>query len=281
MATSKSGKKINDLLKKLRQRANWVRIETIKIHKTAAETRLASSLSAVEIFTVLYYGKLIRFDPDDVNSEERDRFIISKGHGAISFYPILADCGYFPKTELLKVCKEGSFLGGIPDSIIPGFETINGSLGHGLGVGCGVALALKRKGRKEKVFVLMGDGELYEGSVWEAVMFAGEHGLDNLILIVDNNKVCMLDYCRKILDLTPISSKFNVFKWDAKEVDGHNIKQLYDSLGAFKKSSNGRPKVLIANTIKGKGVKRLETDALSHIKNLSADEADTLIAELE
>ena len=281
MATFKDKKKANNLFKRLEQRANWVRIETIKIHKAAAETRLASSLSAVEIFTVLYYGKLIKFDSKNINSEKRDRFIISKGHGAISFYPILADCGYFPKEELLKVCKEGSFLGGIPDSIIPGFETINGSLGHGLGVGCGMALALKRKRRKEKVFVLMGDGELYEGSVWEAVMFAGEHRLDNLILIVDNNKVCMLDYCRKILDLAPLCDKFKVFKWNVKEIDGHNVRQLYNSLVAFKKSSNGRPKVLIANTVKGKGVSRLETDSLSHIKNLSAGEADLLIADLE
>lgn len=277
----KDKKKTNNLFKRLQLRANWVRIETIKIHKSAPETRLASSLSAVEIFTVLYYGKLIKFDPKNINSEKRDRFIISKGHGAISFYPILADCGYFHKEELLKVCKESSFLGGIPDSIIPGFETINGSLGHGLGVGCGMALALKRKKRKEKVFVLMGDGELYEGSVWEAVMFAVEHRLDNLILIVDNNKICMLDYCRKILDLTPLCDKFKVFKWNVKEIDGHNVSQLCNSLGTFKKSANGRPKVLIANTIKGKGVPRLESDSLSHIKNLLPEEADLLIADLE
>lgn len=281
MAMLKDKKKTNSLFNMLEQRANWVRIETIKIHKVAAETRLASSLSAVEIFTVLYYGKLIKFDSRNINSEKRDRFIISKGHGAISFYPILADCGYFPKEELSKVCKDGSFLGGIPDSMIPGFETINGSLGHGLGVGCGMALALKRKRRKERVFVLIGDGELYEGSVWEAVMFAGEHMLDNLVLIVDNNKVCMLDYCRKILDLTPLRDKFKVFKWNVKEIDGHNVRQLYNSLVTFKKSANGRPKVLIANTVKGKGVPRLETDSLSHIKNLSTDEADLLIADLE
>ncbi len=280
MAMSKDKKITNDLFDRLKQRANWVRIETIKIHKTAPETRLASSLSAVEILTVLYYGKLIKFNPKVINSEKRDRFIISKGHGAISFYPILADCGYFHEEELLKVCKEGSILGSIPDSIIPGFETINGSLGYGLGVGCGLAVALKRKKRKEKVFVLMGDGELYEGSVWEAVMFAGEHKLDNLILIVDNNKVCMLDYCEKILDLTPLCDKFKVFKWDVKEINGHNVRQLYNSLETFKKSVNNRPKVLIANTIKGKGVPRLETDPLSHIKNLSADEADLLIASL-
>lgn len=269
------------LFDKLKSRANWVRIETLKIHKIASETRIASSLSAVEIFTVLYYGKIIRFNSKDIHSKSRDRFIISKGHGAISFYPILADCGYFPKEELLKVCKEGSILGGIPDSIIPGFETINGSLGHGLGVGCGIALGLKRKKRKENVFVLMGDGELNEGAVWEAVMFAAEHKLDNLILIIDNNKVSMLDFCRKILDLSPLCEKFRAFKWVVKEIDGHDVSELYHSLETFKKTADSRPKVLIANTTKGKGVPRLETDSLSHIKNLSADEVDSLIAGLE
>jgi len=277
----KNRKNVMSFFDRLQRRANWVRIETLKIHKIAPETRLASSLSAVEIFTTLYYGNIIKFNSKDIHAENRDRLIISKGHGSISFYPILADCGYFPKEELLKVCKEGTFLGGIPDSIIPGYETINGSLGHGLGVGCGMALALKRKKRKEKIIVLVGDGELYEGSVWEAVMFAAEHKLDNVILIVDNNKVCMLDYCHKILDLAPLADKFKTFKWDVKEVNGHNVRQLYNALTTFKKSGNSRPKVLIANTVKGKGVQRLEKDSLSHIKNLTADEADILIKGLQ
>lgn len=165
-----------DFTRYLKDKALRIRKETLNIHRTSQETRIASSLSCVEILTVLYYGKILNFKSSEPNWENRDRFIISKGHGAISLYPILADVGYFSRSELANVGKEGSFLGGIPDYIIPGFETTNGSLGHGLGVACGVSLALKRKKRKEKVFVLMGDGELYEGSVWEAVMFAGEHG---------------------------------------------------------------------------------------------------------
>lgn len=267
-------------LKFLKEKSGWVRKETLKIHKVARETRLASSLSAVEIFTVLYYGKIISFDSKDVSWEGRDRFIISKGHGAISFYPVLADLGFFPKKYLDNVCKAGCILGGIPDAIIPGFETVNGSLGHGLGVGCGMALGLKRKKRKEKVFVLVGDGELYEGSIWEAVMFAAEHELDNLILIVDDNKACMLDYCKNIIDLTPIDKKFRVFGWVTKKVNGHDVWELYKSLSYFKDNGNNRPKVLIANTVKGKGVARLEKDSLSHVKNLSADEVDTLVSEL-
>ena len=267
----------------LKDKALWVRRETLNIHRIAQETRLASSLSAVEIYVVLFYGGIIAFDPKNTRWENRDRFIISKGHGSISFYPILADLGYFAMDELKRVCKEGSFLGGIPDTIIPGYETINGSLGHGLGVACGVALGLKRKKRTEKVFVLIGDGELYEGAVWEAVMFAGEHKLDNLILIVDNNKICMLDYCKNIIDLSPLEEKFKTFNWIVEEVDGHDVSQLYASLKRLKEdksSARGGPKLLIANTIKGKGVPTLERDSLSHIKNIPPEEIDRVIEEL-
>ena len=270
----------NNMIEFLKDKALWVRKETLNIHRIAQETRLASSLSCVEILVVLHYGKILSFNPANIKWEERDRFIISKGHGAISFYPILADLGYFSKEELSRVCKEGSFLGGIPDCIIPGFETTNGSLGHGLGVACGMALALERKNRNEKVFVLIGDGELYEGSIWEAVMFAGEHKLDNLILIIDNNKVCMLDYCKNILDLEPLNEKFKVFKWDVEAVNGHDVNQIYNTLMNLKEERNKRPKILIANTIKGKGVPSLETDPLSHIKVLKEKEIDTAIAGL-
>lgn len=265
----------------LKEKALWVRKETLNIHKIAQDTRLASSLSAVEIFVALYYGKILAFAPKDTRLEERDRFIISKGHGSISLYPILADLGFYDMKELERVCKEGSFLGGIPDTMIPGYETINGSLGHGPGVGCGIALALKRRKRSEKVFVLLGDGELCEGSVWEAVMFAGEHKLGNLILIIDNNKVSMLDYCRNILDLNPLGDKFKMFKWAVKTVDGHNIGQLHNSLKRVKEDNNDKPKLLIANTVKGKGVPSLENDPLSHIKNIKPEEIDKVIEGLK
>ncbi len=265
----------------LKDKALWVRRETLNIHRIAQETRLASSLSAVEIYVVLFYGGIIAFDPKNTRWENRDRFIISKGHGSVSFYPILADLGYFAMDELKRVCKEGSFLGGIPDTIIPGYETINGSLGHGLGVACGVALGLKQKKRTEKVFVLLGDGELYEGAVWEAIMFAGEHRLDNLILIIDNNKACMLDYCKNVIDLEPLNEKFRTFKWLVERIDGHDISQVYISLKKLKEDTIEKPRLLIANTVKGKGVPRLETDPLSHIKNIPPEEIGRVIEELK
>lgn len=265
----------------LKEKALWVRRETLKIHKIAPGTRIASSLSDVEIFVVLYYGKLLKLDSKNIHWESRDRFIISKGHGAISLYPILADFGFFDKKELQKVCQKNSFLGGIPDIIIPGFETTNGSLGHGLGVASGISLALKRKNSKSKVFVLLGDGELFEGSVWESIMFTAEHKLDNLIVIVDNNKISMLDYCKNIIDLSPLEEKFKIFNWNVKTVDGHNIEELYNSLRAFKKDEGKQPKVLIANTVKGKGVSQLEKDPLCHIKSLNAHDVTLAIKELE
>ncbi|MBS3909172.1 MAG: transketolase [Actinobacteria bacterium] len=273
--------KSEELISFLKEKATWVRKETLNIHRIAQETRVASSLSPVEIFVVLYYGKIINHDPRDILWENRDRFIISKGHGSISFYPILADLGYFDKQELSRVCKEGSILGGIPDPIIPGYESINGSLGHGLGVACGVTLALKSKNGNEKVFVLLGDGELYEGSVWEAVMFAGEHKLDNLIAIIDSNKACMLDLCANIIDLEPLDEKFEVYGWKVKRVDGHDIGCLYDALIELKEDKSNKPKLLIADTIKGKCVPSLEKDPLSHIRSLREEEIDLIIAGLK
>jgi len=270
-----------DTVSFLKEKSRWVRKETLNIHGIAPGTRLASSLSDVEIFTALYYGGILKFDPKNINWEGRDRFIISKGHGAISLYPILADFNFFDKNELLKVSQKESLLGDIPDNRIPGFETINGALGHGLGVACGVALALKRKNSDSKVFVLMGDGELYEGAVWEAVMFAGQHKLNNLILIVDNNKISMLDYCKNIIDLEPLEEKFSVFKWKTARVDGHNVGEVYNSLKNLKEEKNDSPKLLIADTIKGKGVPKLENDVLCHIRALKKEEVAEIIEKLE
>ncbi|MBU1086245.1 MAG: transketolase [Candidatus Omnitrophica bacterium] len=258
-----------------------VKKETLQLHLLAPETRIASSLSCVEIFVVLFYGNILKYKPDDLQWEQRDRFIISKGHGAISLYPILADVGYFDRAELPKIGTKDSFLGGIPDPIIPGFETVNGSLGHGLGVACGIALGLRRKKCSESVFVLAGDGELSEGSVWEAVMFAGHNKLDNLVLIVDNNKIGMLDYCENINDLCPLVEKFKAFRWHAEEVDGHDIEKLYASLERLKNLRSSKPKMLVAQTIKGNGVSFLENDPLCHIRTLTKEEVSSAIKEIK
>jgi len=261
----------------LKDKVRHVRRETLLLHRRAPETRVASSLSCVEILVALYYGGILKFNPEWPQWEGRDRFVVSKGHGSISLYPILADLNFFPASELEKIGQSGSFLGSIPDPVIPGYETINGSLGHGLGVGCGMAVGLKRKKSSSQVFVLVGDGELYEGSNWEAIMFAAHHRLDNLTLIVDHNKISMLDFCAEIMDHSPLDEKFKSFGWVTEDVDGHDIKQVNAALSEFKDIHNGQPKVIIAHTIKGKGGGALENDKLSHIKSLTHAQIDILL----
>ena len=273
-----TGKGKKDFVAELRRQAWRVRRETLRLHKLAPETRVASSLSDVELFVALYYGGLIKFNPLNPRDESRDRVIVSKGHGGISLYPILADLGFFDKSELDRIGKTGSLLSGIPDNI-PGFETINGSLGHGLGVGCGMALALKRKGSAANVVVIVGDGELFEGAVWEAVMFAGHHRLDNLVLIVDRNKTSMLGRTREILDLSPLTVKFQSFGWAAGVTDGHDMGKVHGSLGRIIPARGGKSKVLIAETVKGKGVPLLENDALCHIRTLTPEQVDAMMEE--
>lgn len=260
--------------------ARRVWAETLRLHRLAPETRVASSLSAVEIFTVLYYGGVLAHNGANPRWEGRDRLIVSKGHGSICLFPILADRGYFEPGELDRICREGSFLGGIPDTIIPGYETINGSLGHGIGVACGMSLALKRKGSGNHVFVVAGDGEFCEGSMWEGVMFAAHHGLDNLTVIIDNNRRCMLDACEKVLAVEPFETRFAAFGWNARRVDGHDLAALHTVLTAMKgRGADGRPAVVIADTVKGRGVPELENDPLCHVRSLTATEIDRLLAE--
>ncbi|UTH72835.1 transketolase [Chromobacterium sp. IIBBL 290-4] len=261
----------------LKEKSNWVWRETLRIHRHSPETRIASSLSSIDIFVALYYGGVLDFFPSTPFDENRDRCIISKGHGSICMYPILADLAYFPLSELEHVCEAGSFLGGIPDPVIPGYETINGSLGHGLGVATGVAIALKRKKSVKQTFVVCGDGELHEGANWEAIMFASHHKLDNLNLIIDNNKISMLGYTDTIISHQDLAAKFTSFGWDVDVVDGHDVCQLQLSLLALKSRKNGKPKLLIANTKKGHGVPGLENTALCHIMNPKPEVIDSLL----
>lgn len=268
---------MNDNAADLREKAHWVWRETLAVHRRAPETRLASSLSSVEIFVALYYGDLLRFDPSNPRWEERDRCIISKGHGSICMYPILADLGYFPMEELERVCEAGSFLGGIPDPVIPGYETVNGSLGHGLGVATGVALGLKRKRSERSVFVVCGDGELHEGANWEAIMFAAQHRLDNLHLIVDDNRISMLGYTDDIVSHHGFASRLTAFGWDCLTVDGHDVHAVRAALREQKTAMTGKPKALVANTLKGRGVPGLENAPLSHIINPKPELLDSLL----
>lgn len=261
----------------LQKKAKWVWRETVAIHRRAPETRLASSLSSVEIFVALYYGGIVNFDSKNPLIESRDRCIISKGHGSICMYPILADLGFYDLEELQHVCESGRFLGGIPDPVIPGYETVNGSLGHGLGVATGIALGLNRKKSDRSVFVVTGDGELHEGANWEAIMFASQHKLDNLNLIVDNNSISMLGYTNDIITHDSLSDRLSSFGWQCEEVDGHDVIAVQKALSHFKITHKGKPKALIARTLKGRGIPGLENAPLSHIMNPKPELLDTIL----
>ena len=267
-------------IESLHHKAREIRRETIRIHGIFPETRIASSLSPVEILVSLYYGGILAYDPRNPKWEARDRLIVSKGHGGIALYPILSDVGFFEPALLDTISQQNSMFGSIPDCAVPGIETINGSLGHGLGVAAGVALGLRAKGNPANVFVLVGDGELYEGAVWEAMMFAAHQQLSNLCVIVDNNKISMLDFCANTLDHAPLWKKFDAFGLNVQSADGHDLAQLYPALRALKQTPASGPKLLIAQTVKGKGVPALEGDPLCHVRSLSQEDVAKLLEEV-
>ncbi|ABK43136.1 transketolase subunit A [Magnetococcus marinus MC-1] len=264
----------------LSAKAIWVREQTLLLHQYAPGTRVASSLSPVEFLVSLYYGGYLRHRPQEPRWAGRDRLIMSKGHGLVSLYPILADCGYFPMEELPKIATQQSYLGVIPDAGIPGVETTNGALGHGLGVGAGMAIALKAQGSQARVCVVCGDGEMNEGSVWEAIMFAPKHGLNNLMLVIDDNKISMLGFQREILNLSPFVDKLSAFGWDCHRLDGHDMAQVQTRMQQLWLNPGQRPCAVVLDTVKGKGVAALENRALSHVLSLSHDQVETAIQEL-
>ena len=211
---------------------------------------IGSSMSLVEILRVLY-DDILRHNPKKKNSENRDRFILSKGHGCLALYAILSDKGYFSKNKLKSFCKSSSILGGHPDKNIPGVETTTGSLGHGLSIGIGIALSLKIKRNKSKVYVVVGDGEMNEGSIWEGLMSASKHKLDNLVVIVDHNNLQTYGSPKDVAGLSNIKQKMESFGFKVKEVNGHSIKEIKKAL---KYNNNKKPLGVICKTVKGKGI---------------------------
>ena len=263
----------------LKKKATEIRIDILRMVCNAKGGHIGGSLSCVDILVALYYG-VLKIDPRNPQWEERDRFLLSKGHGVEGYYAVLAHKGFFPMEELQTYRKYGSRLIAHPTLKVPGIEMNTGALGHGLSMGVGMALAAKMDHKKNKVYVLMGDGELDEGSVWEAAMAGSQFQLDNLVGIVDRNNLQMSGETEKIMKLESLKEKWSSFGWSVKEINGHDIKQLIQNFKDIPISA-GKPNLFLANTTKGYGISFMQNQTKWHHKVPDAEQLTQALKELE
>lgn len=262
------------------QLALVIRKNALRMTHLAGSSHIGSVFSIAELLAVLY-GKTLRIDPCRPDWSERDRFLLSKGHACAGLYAVLAARGFFPAAWLNDFYLDGSRLAGhVTHTGIPGVEVSTGALGHGLAIGCGMALTAKRDARDFRVFVLLSDGECDEGSTWEAALFAPHHRLDNLIAIVDYNKIQSLGTVKEVLDLEPLAAKWEAFGWAVREIDGHDFDQIEDALRQVPFNA-GKPTCIVAHTVKGKGVDFMENKLLWHYRAPNQEELRSALAQLE
>jgi transketolase len=264
----------------LKARAVVVRRRALETALKAGKGHVPPAFSWADIGVALYYGGILRVRPDQPDWEERDRFILSKGHACLSLYVILASMGFFPEQELDDFAGEGSLLPGHPDLHIPGVDALSGSLGHGLGTAAGLALAARLEKRPFRTFTLLGDGECHEGSVWEAVMFAGHHRLSNMVAILDQNNLTATGFTDQVLTLSPVAERFRTFGWEAEEIDGHDFAAILQALSPERLAALDRPLAIIAHTTKGKGVDFMENSPKWHHQLPKGDQINTALAQL-
>lgn len=267
-------------LKSLRQLAARIRLDALRMTSLGGSSHIGSVFSIADLLAVLY-GAILRVDPKNPKWSLRDRFILSKGHAGAGIYSVLAQCGFFPAEKLDTHYQNGSDLSGhVSHKGIPGVEFSTGSLGHGLPVGTGMAFGAKLDGLSHRVFVLMSDGECDEGSNWEAILFASHHKLDNLVVIVDYNKIQSLKPVSETLGLEPFADKWRSFGWSVCEIDGHDHRQMKEILDRlpFEKE---KPNCVIAHTTKGKGVSFMEHSVLWHYRSPKGQEYEDAVRELE
>lgn len=265
-------------IKLLEEKARQFRKEILEMIAQAGSGHPGGSLSAVEILISLYYYKM-NHKPENPTWPLRDRFIMSKGHASPVLYVTLANCGYFPKKELMTFRKLGSRLQGHVHIGVPGVELSTGSLGQGLSVANGIALGAKIRKVKFKIYCLLGDGEIQEGQVWEAAMTAAHHRLDNICAILDYNTVQENGPVREIKNEEPIAAKWKDFGWHVIEIDGHNFAKIISALDEFEQVKN-KPTLIVAHTIKGKGVSFMENQAKWHGKAPKKEELEMALKEL-
>ncbi len=265
----------------LEKKAAQLRIDALTAIHKANSGHTGGSMSCMDILVALYYGGVLKFDPNMPQLPERDYFVLSKGHAAPALYAVLADLGFFDKSELDHLRQAGALLQGHPVVKIPGVEATTGSLGQGISAAVGLALAIKADREDRDVFVLLGDGELQEGQVWEAVMSAAHYRLDNLVAIVDRNKLQIDGPCSGVMNVEPIADKFESFGWKVIPlVSGHNIEEIVLALNKAKNIAR-QPTVIVAPTVKGKGVPFAENKASYHGVPLSEAEMEEVVPLLE
>ena len=273
--------KLNDFdhndIEKLSQN---IKEHAINMTHLGKSSHIASVLSMADILAVLY-GSVMNFKSDEPAWKNRDRFILSKGHAGAGVYAVLAEKNFIPKSKLKTHYKDGSDLSGhVSHKGIPGVEFSTGSLGHGLPVAAGMALAAKINKDNHRIFVLMGDGECDEGSNWEAALFSSHHKLDNLTIIIDRNKWQSIYTTEETLALEPFADKWKAFGWEVKDIDGHNLTDLYHAISEVE-ASKGKPLCVIANTIKGKGVSFMEDNIVWHYRSPQDQEYEDAIKEIK
>ncbi len=247
----------------------------LKLIFKANASHIGGALSMTDILAVLY-NDILRIDPLDPKSEQRDRFLLSKGHACTGLYATLGIKGFFPIEELDTYTNDGSRFLSHTSHYIPGVEISAGSLGHALPIAVGIAMAAKRKQATWKTICLISDGELNEGSNWEAIMISPQHELDDLVLIVDYNKIQSLGFVKDVIDIEPLKAKFEAFKWNVKEIDGHNHTAIKLVLSTLDTNSK-QPTVIIAHTVKGKGVDYMENKLLWHYKSPNEEQYETAL----
>ncbi len=265
----------------LKQIARRMRIDIVRMIGAAGSGHPGGSLSEVELLLALYL-RVMRHDPKNPQWLDRDRFILSKGHGCPTLYAVLAECGYIDHSLLMTLRKLGSPLQGHPDRrMLPILEASTGSLGQGLSTGIGMALAARLDKKDFHTWVMMGDGEIQEGQTWEAAMYAGFHKLSNLTLIVDNNGQQLDGFVKDILDPNPVADKLRAFGWHTLEIDGHSFEKVIPALEEARSGKNGKPVAVVANTIKGKGVSFMENNPEWHGIAPKPEQVEAAVKELE
>jgi transketolase len=267
---------------RVRERAHFIRTETVRLISIAKTGHYSSTFSCAEIISALYYD-VLRLVPGEPRHPDRDRFLMGKGHAAVGVYPVLADLGYLDPKVLDSYTRLGNPLGDHPDMTkVPGIDFSSGSLGHNLSVGLGMALGARLTGRDFLTWVLLGDGEQLEGQIWEAAGVAGHYGVANLVAVVDRNGYCLDGKVDDVIAIEPLAERWRAFGWDVVEVDGHDVAQV---VGAFRRlrddTERTKPAVVIAQTVKGKGVGFMERDFGWHLGWLAPDDEAAVYRELE